>query len=123
MSRINPFDIVTGFNNAINSHDPGHLALLMSEDHVFTDSAGKKVIGKMDSMSAWQGFFKQCPDYKNIFDRMELHGNVVKIMGHSRCSDERLNGSALWSAAIKSNKIQEWHVYEDTAENRALLGM
>ena len=123
MNRPNPFDIVSNFNDAISSHDPGRLALLMSEDHTFIDSAGCRVIGRKACILAWEGFFQQFPDYKNILERMEIQGHVVITFGHSRCSDERLNGPALWTATIKNNQIQEWRVYDDTAENRKVLGV
>jgi ketosteroid isomerase-like protein len=121
MSRPNPFDIVADFNDAINSHDAGKLALLISEDHEFADRAGQRVIGKRDCIVAWESFFRQFPDYKNNFEHMEIHGNVVITFGHSKCTDERLNGPALWTATMKNNLIHEWRVYADTPENRKLL--
>ena len=123
MSRTNPFDIVNNFNDAISSHDPGRIASLMSEDHVFTDSTGQRVVGKKDCTVAWEGFFRQFPDYKNILERMEIQGDVVITFGRSKCSDTRLNGPALWTATIKNNLIHEWRVYSDTTENRKLLGV
>ena len=121
MTRPNLFDIVSDFNDAINSRDSGQLALLISEDHEFADRAGQRVIGKKDCIVAWEGFFRQFPDYKNNFEHMEIHGNVVITFGHSKCSDERLSGPALWTATIKNNLIHEWRVYVDTPENRKLL--
>jgi ketosteroid isomerase-like protein len=121
MNRINPFDIVADFNDAINSRDPGKLALLISDDHEFTDRAGQRVIGKKDCIAAWESFFRQFPDYRNNFEHMEIHGDVVITFGHSKCSDERLSGPALWTATIKNNLIQEWRVYADTPESRKLL--
>jgi len=121
MNRTNPFDIVSDFNDAINSRDSGRLASFMSEDHVFTDAAGQKVIGKKDCTVAWEGFLRQFPDYKNDFEHMEIRDNVVITFGHSKCSDERLSGPALWTATMKNNLIQEWRVYADTPENRQLL--
>ena len=123
MGRTNPFDIVNNFNDAINSHDPGRLALFMSEDHTFIDTAGEKVKGRKDCIARWERFFRQFPDYKNNFEHMEIQGNVVITFGHSRCSDERLNGPALWTATIKNNTIHEWRVYNDTPENRKLIGV
>ena len=123
MDRTNPFDIVSKFNDAINSHDAGRLASFMSEDHTFIDNTGEKVKGQKDCIAAWEGFFRQFHDYKNHFEHMEIRGNVVITFGHSRCSDKRLNGPALWTATIKHNLIQEWHVYSDTTENRKRLGL
>jgi ketosteroid isomerase-like protein len=123
MGRINPFDIVNNFNDAITSHDLGRMELLMSNDHTFIDSDGARVIGRKDCLAAWEGFFRQFPDYKNLFEHMEIQSNVVITFGHSRCSDQRLNGPALWTATIKDNRVHEWHVYNDTAENRKLIGV
>lgn len=123
MGRTNPFDIVNDFNDAITSHDPGRMASFMSDDHTLVDSAGTRVTGRKDCIVAWERFFGQFPDYKNNFEHMELQGNVVITFGHSNCSDERLRGPALWTATIKNNLIQEWRVYNDTAENRKLIGV
>ncbi|HMG94157.1 MAG TPA: nuclear transport factor 2 family protein [Chryseolinea sp.] len=123
MGRTNPFDVVNNFNDAINSRDPGRLALFMSEDHTFVDSAGGRAMGRKDCIIVWERFFSQFPDYKNNFEHMELQGNVVITFGHSRCSDEKLNGPALWTATIKNNLIQEWRVYNDTPANRKLIGV
>lgn len=50
---------------------------MMSEDHVFIDSAGGRVTGSKNCLLAWEGFFRHFPDYKNFFERMEIRGNQV----------------------------------------------
>lgn len=45
------------------------------------------------------------------------------MVGHSECSEEILDGPALWTAVIKDGRVQEWRVYDDTEENRKKLGM
>ena len=60
-------------------------------------------------------------DYKNHFTRIESRENTVIIIGHSSCSNDQLNGPALWSAKIEDDLVTEWGVYKDTEENIKLL--
>ena len=79
--------------------------------------------GKTDCEDGWRGFFSSFPDYKNSFENIITRGETVIITGHSICSDERLAGTALWTALVKEEKVAEWRVYEDTPENRAALDL
>src|SRR6266702_2196979 len=88
--------IVMWFNECINRRDLGGLSRLMTGDHVFIDSANNTISGKERCVEAWRGFFAAFPDYRNHFEHVVFSG----------------------SKAV----IAEWHVYEDTSANRALLG-
>ena len=93
----------------------------MTDDHTLvTDSI---LQGKGKVLEAWRAFFKLFPDYKNTFNRIELQDDFVRIIGHSTCSDKRLDGPALWMVKVQGNKITEWRVYDDTPENRGLFGI
>jgi ketosteroid isomerase-like protein len=115
--------VVTSFNDCINCRDLNGLSNLMTEDHVFIDSANNTTAGKARCVEAWRGFFAAFPDYRNHFEGMQLTGNQVAIVGHSACSDVRLAGPALWTAKLEGDLIAEWRVYEDTTANRRLLGL
>ena len=116
-------DIVMSFNECINRRDLGGLSRLMTDDHVFIDSANNTISGKEPCVEAWRGFFAAFPDYRNHFKYVVLSGRKAVIVGCSVCSGARLAGPALWTAKVEGQLIAEWRVYEDTSANRALLGL
>ena len=111
------------FNEHINGRDLDGLAALMTDDHVFIDTTGHAIRGKAQCLEAWRGFFTAFPDYRNIFDRLEVDGDRLAVVGRSSCSDVRLDGPALWAAKVREGKLAEWRVYEDTPTNRFTLGL
>jgi hypothetical protein len=120
-SKASPESTAIKFNEYINARDLDGLSILMTDDHkLVTDSS---VQGKEKVLEAWKEFFRLFPDYKNIFDSMEARDNLVKVEGRSTCSDKRLDGSALWMVRMEGGKVAEWHVFDDTPENRGLIGI
>jgi ketosteroid isomerase-like protein len=115
--------IVTSFNDCINRRDMVGLARLMTEDHVFIDTANSAISGKERCLEAWKGFFGAFPDYRNVFERVLVSSNRAVVIGHSTCADARLACPALWTARMEGGRIAEWRVYEDTSANRALLAL
>jgi ketosteroid isomerase-like protein len=115
--------IVLQFSDCINSRDIDGLAALMTDDHRFIDSANSSLLGKESALKAWRGFFESFPDYRNVFENVSVRDGVITIVGHSVCSDKRLDGPALWTAKVVDGKVPEWRVYDDTPENRAQLGV
>ena len=111
------------FNGCINRRYLGELSRLMTDDHVFIDSANNMISGKERCVEVWRGSFAAFPDYRNHFEHVVLSGSEAVIIGCSVCSDARLAGPALWTAKIAGQLIAEWHVYEDTSANRALSGL
>ena len=110
-SKIVTALVVKNFNEAINSRDLARLSSLISDDHTFVDYTGSIIKGKKASVAAWENFFRQFPDYQNVFDRIIINNNLVAITGHSSCLDKRLNGPALWKATIEKNLIKTWRIY------------
>ena len=116
--------VVVSFNDCITARDLDGLAGLMSDDHVFIDTAGDSVTGKRACLEAWRGFFDAYPGYRNSFESMGVDGSVVTIIGHSECPGVPiLEGPALWTAVVSGNRVAQWRVHEDTAEARARLGL
>ena len=99
------------------------LSRLMSDDHVFADSQGERLVGKAAALDAWRSFIAQFPDYRNHFTEMTSDGNRVSIVGHSSCAYEALAGPALWSAIVVGEHVVEWRVRSDTPQNREMLGL
>jgi ketosteroid isomerase-like protein len=114
-------ETAAAFNDRINARDLAGLAALMTDDHTFVDSEGSTVEGRVACVEAWRGFFAAFPDYRNVFDSLHDHGEVVAIAGRSECSDPALNGPALWTATVRDGLVAQWRVYLDTPENRSLL--
>ncbi len=115
-------NVTEEFNNAITSRDLSRLGELMTEDHTLITGTGDPVNGKEACISAWRQFFELLPDYRNVFERVWSVGQVVRMRGRSVCTDERLNGPAIWKAVVEGTRISEWHVDEDTPEGRRRLG-
>jgi ketosteroid isomerase-like protein len=118
-----PGTIAMAFHAAINARDLDALSALMTPRHRFIDSAGSLVDGKEACRKAWRGFFDVFPDYANDVSELIAVGSVAVMAGSSRCSDPRLDGPALWRAVADRDKLSEWRVYPDTAENRTELGL
>lgn len=117
------FAIASQFNTFISANDIDALSSLLTDDHVFIDTAGTQVSGKAAVLAAWSSFFSAFPGYRNQFTGFVERGREVCIEGHSSCSDPRLCGPALWRAVVRDGQIVEWRVFEDTPENRVMLGM
>jgi len=115
--------IVTSFNDCIGRRDITGLSSLMTDDHVFIDTANNSISGKNCCLAVWKTFFAAFPDYCNIFQQVLIVGDHAVIVGHSVCADRRLVGPALWTAKLSGTLVAECRVYEDTTANRALLGV
>ena len=113
MTTPDPKNIALQFNECINQRDIDGLAQLMTDDHVFIDTADHALEGKQPCLAGWQDFFRAFPDYKNIFETVKVKDTFVMITGHSTCSDQRLEGPARWTAKIRDGKVAAWRVYED----------
>jgi len=110
---------VVAFNEAINARDLAALGALMHEQHRFVDSAGGSVDGKAACIEAWRGFFDAFPDYRNVFDEIEVDATgTVQIRGRSECSTPALHGPAHWHARVQDNLILLWHVTEPEVRTR-----
>jgi ketosteroid isomerase-like protein len=123
MTSARQQELILQFNECINRRDADGLAALMTPDHTFIDTAHHAIHGSGKALEAWRGFSSAFPDYRNVFDSLASNGDLVSITGHSTCSDERLDGPAIWTARVRDLKIAEWRVYDDTPENRKLLGI
>jgi ketosteroid isomerase-like protein len=111
------------FNDAITSRDLVALGSLMTGDHTFIDTAGTVLSGRERVLSAWKGFFEAFPDYANRWTDLTVNGETLIAIGRSVCASEpELDGPAIWTATVRAGKVSQWRVYEDTPENRTMLG-
>jgi hypothetical protein len=79
--------------------------------------------GKTNCLKAWRDFFEAFTDYENHFQDFVENSDLVIISGYSTCSVKALEGPAIWRVRIKDAKIDEWRIYENTEQNRQLLGL
>ena len=112
---MTPVEIVLSFLDRINQRDPGKLAELMTEDHVFVDSLANKVRGRDAMRQGWRGYFAMCPDYWVSHEEIFANGNVVAAFGSAGGT---INGNkweipAAWRAIVRDGLVQEWRVYAD----------
>ena len=96
------------FNEKINQRDLDYLVELMTDDHTFIDNSGD--VDK-NMKEGWREFFKNHPDYRNIFTSVITQNNVVVMVGHSTCSYKPLDGPSIWTAKIRDGRVSEWRVY------------
>lgn len=111
------------FNERINRRDLEGLVELMTPDHTFIDSEDEIHEGREAMREGWRDFFERWPDYRNVFTRIQVEGDLVVMVGYSTCSYEPLDGPALWTAKVREGRLSEWRVYGDTPENRRRLGV
>jgi ketosteroid isomerase-like protein len=109
---VDAFDVMMvalRFNEKINQRDLDGLVELMTADHTFIDTSGNR---DKNMKEGWRQFFKNHPDYRNIFTSVTVESNVVIMVGYSTCSNEpRLNGPSMWTAKVRGRRISEWRVY------------
>ena len=121
---VDAVTVAVRFNGFINARNSDGLSELMTDDHVFTDSAGHSITGKPACLAAWCGFFDSFPEYRNTFESMQASAGIVTIAGHSVCPGHpELEGPALWSAVIVTGQVSYWRVHEDTPRTRKRLGI
>ena len=123
MNTRDPKLIALQFNEFINDQDIKGLCSLMTDDHTFIDRAGAVDKGKASMTKGWIDFFNNFPEYKNTFDRVESHDNLVILIGHAYWSEQKEYDPAIWTARIEDDLVAEWRIYGDTADNRRKLGI
>jgi len=128
--RRKAIDAVRAFVRAINSRDPEQIALRMSEDHVFTDSLGRKIRGRERMKRAWAGYFLLFPDYRIVVVQVLERGNVVALFGLAegtyapggtlkRENHWELPGA--WRAVVRGGRVAQWQVYADNSPVMRIL--
>ncbi len=118
MNSIDPKLTALQFNEYINNQDIVGLSSLMTEDHTFIDRDGNGDKGKESMTNGWIGFFKSFPEYKNTFFRVQSQDDFVVIYGYAIWKKGSEPDYVIWTAKIEDDLIAEWHIYEDTEENK-----
>ena len=88
-NTASPAETFGQFVTAINRHDVGALAALMTPDHVFVDSVGNRAQGVASMEVGWRGYFTMCPDYWIRTDDAMAEGGTVLAVGEGGRHDSR----------------------------------
>jgi predicted SnoaL-like aldol condensation-catalyzing enzyme len=118
MNPVDPKLTALQFNEYINHQDIDGLSSLMTETHTFIDRKGGVDEGKERMTKGWTDFFKSFPDYKNTFERVQSHGDLVVLYGYATWEKGADPDYAIWTATIEDDLVAEWRIYEDTEENK-----
>lgn len=115
--------VVIDFVDAINKHDVNRMYELMTTDHVFINSHGKRIEGKENMKLGWEGYFEFFPDYTIEITEIIENESVIGIFGYAYATYMkkknkqnsnywRLPGA--WKAIVSDGKIKLWQVFTDT---------
>ena len=124
-------DIVLSFVKAINDHNVNKIVSLMSDDHIFIDGIGQKVIGKDPMKAGWEAYYKLFPDYMIDVQEITEKGAIFGLFGYAKATYKnqvnKLNTNfwrtpASWKAIVENNKIKLWQVYCDYSELLKIIG-
>ena len=122
--------VFKAFVNAINQANIAELNKLMSEDHIFVDSAGRKEEGRENMIKGWKTYFEMFPDYRieigDIIQEKEIVGAFGTATGTYRgkrglVPQNIIKMPAAWRAIIKDDKVKLWQVYADWTEGMKII--
>lgn len=110
------------FIAAINAQDLISLRALMTDDHTFVDSLGRRFSGAEAMLSGWQHFFHAYPGYRIDIHQTFAAETQAALFGEASggwrigetVSTKRWKVAAAWLAEIQSGKVRTWSVFCDT---------
>ena len=123
-------EVVAAFIATINRHDPAALAELMSEDHTFIDSSGRRVSGRKEMIEGWKAYFAMFPDYRILVDTTLTDNGAIAIFGsvsgtyngkRGLVPKNRIAMPAAWKANVADGKVKLWQVYCDWTEGMRII--
>ena len=114
-NTASPVETFRQFVTAINRHDVGALAALMTPDHVFVDSMGNRAQGAASMEAGWRGYFTMCPDYWIRTDEAIAERGTVLAVGEAggTIAGVAWRTPAAWKAVIRGGAVWEWRVFAD----------
>lgn len=129
-STESPKLVTDAFVEAINHRDVNEIVRLMTEDHLFIDSLGSKVQGKLRMMEGWKGYFRMVPDYSITVEEWFVDGAVVVMLGTAQGTystnsvllpENRWGTPAAWRALVRGSQVAEWRVFADNEPIRQIM--
>ena len=76
-----PADVVLAFMDRINAADVDGIVALMTDDHIFIDGLGNRVVGKEKMRGGWKYYFSMFPDYRVSHEDVFTDRDTVAVFG------------------------------------------
>jgi ketosteroid isomerase-like protein len=131
MATPAPTEVVLAFMERINAGDVDGIVALLTDDHVFVDGLGNRVVGKEKMRGGWKYYFSMFPDYRVSHEEVFADRDVVAVFGSATGTlavkgalpkENHWEAPAAWKAVVRDGKIAEWRVYCDNQPARKILG-
>jgi ketosteroid isomerase-like protein len=112
---MKPEEVFMLFVAGINRHDVQALTALMTPNHTFIDSVGRRLEGAVSMEAGWRGYFQMCPDYWIRTDNVMADNNVVLAVGEAGGTIDSVawQTPAAWKAVVHEGRVAEWRVFAD----------
>jgi hypothetical protein len=116
-------ETIMKFIRAINSHDIKKIAGYMSENHIFINSHGKKIVGKENMKEGWKEYFGFFPDYTIEISEVIEDEELLALFGWAQgtyLNQENIENTncwklpCAWKAIVREDKVELWQVFSDT---------
>ncbi len=126
-----PADVVLAFMDRINAADVDGIVALMTDDHIFIDGLGNRVVGKEKMRGGWKYYFSMFPDYRVSHEDVFTDRDTVAVFGSASGTlavkgatpkENHWEAPAAWKATVRDGKVAQWQVYCDNQPARKLLG-
>ena len=130
MSMKLEIDVVLRFVDAINEHNLEELTELMTDDHIFVDTLGRRINGVRKIQETWQKFIDMFPDYTVSVTEIFQKGTIIGIFGRASgtytlrgkgVSEGHWEIPAAWKAIVKDGRIALWQIIADFEPVRQIL--
>jgi ketosteroid isomerase-like protein len=122
--------VAHAFVNAINHQSVDEIADSMTDDHVFVDSLGTRVVGKQRMKAGWEGYFRMVPDYTIAIEETHVDGTVVVMLRTAQGTystdgalrpENKWSTPATWRGLIRGSLVAEWRIYADNEPIRQIM--
>jgi len=117
---MNVEEIALQFVDAINHADVNRLAILMTNDHIFVDSDGSKIIGRAAVLDAWTQYFSMMRDYRVVVHETYSSEKTVILVGTATGvyigisqphPENHWAVPATWRVVTEANQVAVWQVF------------
>jgi uncharacterized protein (TIGR02246 family) len=108
------------FVDAIHGADLEGLAALMTDDHVFVDSDGSRIVGRESVLEAWSAYLSMMSDYRVDVQEIFSSEDTVVLIGRAT-GTFTIGGTpdpascwvvpAAWRAVVESDRVAVWQVF------------
>lgn len=117
-----PRELAMQFVAAVNQRQLDRMTALMHPEHVFVDTLGARINGRMATRMAWEGFYRKVPDYAIDVSDVFEDGTTAVLIGTAggtyspqgcRVPGNRWSAPAAWKAIVEDGRIRRWQIFAD----------